>query len=157
MSTFPQIIEEQLAFPSGTATAQLISVLHQIPPPDTSGNARQRRGYRELDTEEAEGYLDPDTPSMPPAEQDVEEPVAAEIPAQESWGALIYSFAASGIMTVSNVTFCCYGKANVLASAGGVFLPCHIRNPAVWKPVGERMVVDIHAKSVIYRARYETL
>ncbi|EEB96846.1 hypothetical protein MPER_03943, partial [Moniliophthora perniciosa FA553] len=29
------IIEEQLTFPSGTATAQLISVLHDLPPPDT--------------------------------------------------------------------------------------------------------------------------
>lgn len=32
-----KIIEEQLAFPSGTATAQLVSVLHELPPPDTAG------------------------------------------------------------------------------------------------------------------------
>ncbi|KAG5640926.1 hypothetical protein DXG03_006622 [Asterophora parasitica] len=31
------IIEEELKFPSGTATAQLISVLHNLPPPNTNG------------------------------------------------------------------------------------------------------------------------
>ncbi|KAH9930132.1 OPT oligopeptide transporter protein-domain-containing protein [Fomitopsis serialis] len=54
------IIEEQLAFPSGTATAQLISVLHQIPPPDTTPTARQRHGS---------GIPDPDTPGMPMEEE----------------------------------------------------------------------------------------
>lgn len=44
------IIEEELPFPSGTATAQLISVLHDMPPPTTS--VRRRTGYQHLSDDE---------------------------------------------------------------------------------------------------------
>ncbi|KZT73505.1 OPT superfamily oligopeptide transporter [Daedalea quercina L-15889] len=100
------IIEEELAFPSGTATAQLISVLHQIPPPDTTPTVRQRNGYRELDTEAAQDFPDPDTPSMP-MEEDAPamEPEVVDVAPQESWGALIWSFAASGFMTLAAYFF----------------------------------------------------
>ena len=93
-----QIVEEQLAFPSGTATAQLISVLHRMPPPDTS--VRPRRGYRALDTEEA---AQPE-PATPIAEGEVVEVVddrEPEVVEQEGWAALIWSFLASGAMNVS--------------------------------------------------------
>ncbi|CCM06802.1 uncharacterized protein FIBRA_09102 [Fibroporia radiculosa] len=93
------IIEEQLAFPSGTATAQLISVLHRIPPPDTS--VRRRRGYQAIEAdEEAER---PAIESVDHADiTDLDEP---EVIAQEGWGALIWSFAASGAMTLAAYFF----------------------------------------------------
>ncbi|KAL6307468.1 oligopeptide transporter [Sparassis latifolia] len=89
------IIEEQLAFPSGTATAQLISVLHQIPPPE--GTIRQRRGYQELDTDDIEG--------PPSPESDVTESFESEAVEQEGWGALLWSFVASGVMTLTAYFF----------------------------------------------------
>ncbi|KAI0725705.1 oligopeptide transporter [Fomitopsis betulina] len=102
------IIEEQLAFPSGTATAQLISVLHQIPPPDTTPivGTRRRHGYRELDTEDAQVSQDPDTPGMSTEEETLlEDPESVGVEQQETWGALIWSFAASGVMTLAAYFF----------------------------------------------------
>ncbi|KAF8206364.1 OPT oligopeptide transporter [Mycena galopus ATCC 62051] len=84
------IIKEQLAFPSGTATAQLIAVLHKMPPPDTT---RRRVGYIAIDDEEtnvhrAEDQVDDDTP--PAYENTVQ---------SHGWHALTSSFAASGALT----------------------------------------------------------
>jgi len=92
------IIEEQLAFPSGTATAQLISVLHELPPPDTG--IRRRRGYTEVDTEEPE-Y----TPTSPAAHVNLEDVHELEEKESEGWSALIWSFVASGVMTLSAYFF----------------------------------------------------
>ncbi|KAG0149202.1 hypothetical protein CROQUDRAFT_40290 [Cronartium quercuum f. sp. fusiforme G11] len=36
------IVKEQLAFPSGTATAQILSVLHDLPPPTQRSTSRER-------------------------------------------------------------------------------------------------------------------
>ncbi|KAI0926427.1 hypothetical protein AcV5_008892 [Taiwanofungus camphoratus] len=94
------IIEEQLAFPSGTATAQLISVLHRIPPPDTS--VRQRRGYHELNSEDVDDVPTPISVAEHVEIADIGEP---EVATQESWGALTWSFAASGIMTLAAYFF----------------------------------------------------
>ncbi|KDQ59193.1 hypothetical protein JAAARDRAFT_33922 [Jaapia argillacea MUCL 33604] len=97
------IIEEQLAFPSGTATAQLISVLHRLPPPDTS--IRQRRGYRALSVEEAEEenhLTETHVVHESPLEVESEEP---EIARKESWSALLWSFLASGVMTLAAYFF----------------------------------------------------
>ncbi|KII89975.1 hypothetical protein PLICRDRAFT_138375 [Plicaturopsis crispa FD-325 SS-3] len=98
------VIEEQLKFPSGTATAQLISVLHQLPPPDTS--VRQRRGYAAL-TEEAHDFpdtpstsLDHQVPEIP--EREVEE---REVVQREGWPALTWSFLASSAMTLAAYFF----------------------------------------------------
>lgn len=90
------IIEEQLAFPSGTATGQLISVLHHLPPPETT--VRHRRGYNALassEDDEAIAYV---------AEADETDGLHApeEVAEEEGWGALSWSFAASGIMTVGS-------------------------------------------------------
>jgi len=90
------IIEEQLAFPSGTATAQLISVLHQIPPPDTT--IRHRSGYRELETDDVE-VEDVSTPVSVVGHGDIPDMAEPEAAVQEGWGALIWSFSASGLMT----------------------------------------------------------
>lgn len=94
------IIEEQLAFPSGTATGQLISVLHQLPPPDTS--LRQRRGYNVLASADNE---DDEITSYPAQETDALHISrlgmdATEVAAVEGWNALSWSFAASGAMTL---------------------------------------------------------
>ncbi|KZT06138.1 OPT oligopeptide transporter [Laetiporus sulphureus 93-53] len=94
------IIEEQLAFPSGTATAQLISVLHQIPPPNATH--RQRRGYQEIATEEIE---DIPTPIAAVEHVELADIGDAEVATQESWGALIWSFSASGVMTLAAYFF----------------------------------------------------
>ncbi|THH30332.1 hypothetical protein EUX98_g3842 [Antrodiella citrinella] len=88
------IIEEQLAFPSGTATAQLISVLHDLPPPDAS-KLRRRAGYTEMLTDELD-RSDASTPLMPDPED--RDPVANK---PEGWSALTYSFLASGVMTLA--------------------------------------------------------
>lgn len=89
------IIEEELAFPSGTATAQLVSVLHQIPPPDSM---RRRRGYTELDTEDNE---EPETrPVEPGPSIDAEGSREIAVSEPEGWSALTWSFLASGLMTL---------------------------------------------------------
>jgi hypothetical protein len=94
-----QIVEEQLSFPSGTATAQLISVLHQLPSPDTS--IHRRRGYRELDTEGEDSIAEESTSSnfrnvSPPGFRE------REATLYEGWRDLVWSFSASSVMTVSD-------------------------------------------------------
>jgi hypothetical protein len=94
-------------FPSGTATAQLISVLHRIPPPTTtsvavrSSNITQRRRYYEplsaddiMPGPSENGTTSPEL--RPGFEQERNELV------QTGWRSLGWSFAASGTMTVSN-------------------------------------------------------
>ncbi|KAJ6576544.1 OPT oligopeptide transporter protein-domain-containing protein [Mycena vulgaris] len=84
------IINEQLAFPSGTATAQLIAVLHKMPPPDTS--IRRRVGYIAVEEE--------DTDIRGTEEDPVDEALAPESVQSEGWHALTSSFAASGALTL---------------------------------------------------------
>ena|SRR6202167_1430066 len=93
-----KIIKEQLAFPSGTATAQLISVLHRLPPPDTS--LRHRTGYREVNTEEDEETQDPTTPGTGDT-MDEFDSGEREVIQHQGWSDLVWSFLASGFMTVS--------------------------------------------------------
>jgi len=95
-----KIIEEQLAFPSGTATAQLISVLHKVPLPTTS--LRQRRGYSALRTEEDEETQHLPLPSDTPLDDEVEEDLRQTVQG-EGWSALSWSFVASGLLTVRDI------------------------------------------------------
>ncbi|KIK97777.1 hypothetical protein PAXRUDRAFT_135640 [Paxillus rubicundulus Ve08.2h10] len=99
------IIEEQLAFPSGTATAQLISVLHQLPPPDTS--LRCRSAYRTLETEEMANHTalidEVDTVTLNMDEPEVHD--ERDVVQQEGWMDLVYSFLASGVMTLAAYFF----------------------------------------------------
>ncbi|KAF4571295.1 hypothetical protein EYR36_008624 [Pleurotus pulmonarius] len=100
------IIEEQLAFPSGTATAQLISVLHRLPPPDTT--IRQRRGYTQVDTEEhqSEEVSEEQEPMLTPdLSTTAHDQNERELIQHEGWHALTYSFVASSIMTLSAYFF----------------------------------------------------
>lgn len=93
-----QIIEEQLAFPSGTATAQLISVLHKMPPPDT---LHKRKGYTALDSEDAaDSELAQETREGAAAEAEEEDEEIKEIVSNEGWSALGWSFLASAALTV---------------------------------------------------------
>ncbi|GLB40405.1 putative oligopeptide transporter [Lyophyllum shimeji] len=93
------IIEEQLTFPSGTATAQLISVLHKLPLPDT---VVRRRGYTHLDPEDDVNY---DEASEGPTaadeesddEHDEEERESVE---HDGWRSLSWSFGASGLLAL---------------------------------------------------------
>jgi uncharacterized oligopeptide transporter (OPT) family protein len=88
------IIKEQLAFPSGTATAQLISVLHREPAPDAAG-IRRRHAYTPIQSEDTRDSAD--------EERVVEEPEAElerEVVRTEGWSALLWSFLASSVMTV---------------------------------------------------------
>ncbi|VDC04799.1 unnamed protein product [Peniophora sp. CBMAI 1063] len=92
------IIEEQLTFPSGTATAQLISVLHKMPPPDT---LHKRKGYTALDSEDAadsELAQEPRESAAVEAEEEDEE--VKEIVSNEGWSALGWSFLASAALTL---------------------------------------------------------
>ncbi|KAJ6494880.1 OPT oligopeptide transporter protein-domain-containing protein [Mycena vitilis] len=84
------IINEQLAFPSGTATAQLIAVLHKLPPPDTT--VRQRVGYIAVEEEDTDVHRTED--------EDIEEVAAPQNVQSEGWHALTSSFVASGALTL---------------------------------------------------------
>lgn len=100
------IIEEQLAFPSGTATAQLISVLHGLPPPDTS--LRRRSGYRAVDTEDAVNhtvFVDEVDTVAPDNTDEPEVHDEREVVQQEGWMDLVYSFLASSVMTLAAYFF----------------------------------------------------
>lgn len=106
------IIEEQLAFPSGTATAQLISVLHDMPPPDTT--VRRRAGYSPIDDNEsiqAPSTIRPDSPSgysAIPTSSEIDAPRTLkerEDIRQTGWRALGYSFLASSAMTLAAYFF----------------------------------------------------
>lgn len=88
-----QIIEEQLPFPSGTATAQLVSVLHQTPLPDST--LRRRREYTSLETEEDAN--EPDSSEIDTGDDPIDEQSTVQT---EGWSALSWSFIASGAMTV---------------------------------------------------------
>jgi uncharacterized oligopeptide transporter (OPT) family protein len=93
-----QIIEEQLAFPSGTATAHLISVLHKLPPPDTS--VRRREVYHHDNDEEYN--QDRNIPPEPPiAEETPEQNTTERVVEHQGWHSLLWSFAASAFLTVS--------------------------------------------------------
>lgn len=76
------IVKEKLTFPSGTATAQIISVLHNVPPP----GSKPVGGYRPLATSEGE--------------EERVEPAATKID-RAGWSALMNSFAVSAGFTVS--------------------------------------------------------
>ncbi|KAF8635182.1 hypothetical protein AX15_000514 [Amanita polypyramis BW_CC] len=98
------IIEEQLSFPSGTATAQLISVLHKLPPPVTS--IRQRRGYREIDPEDDTNAKPTAVPSLATPDDDAEsDTYEREAVQNEGWYDLKSSFAVSGFVAIAAYFF----------------------------------------------------
>ncbi|KAF7336671.1 OPT-domain-containing protein [Mycena venus] len=75
---------------SGTATAQLIAVLHKMPPPDTT--VRRRVGYIAIEDEER-------PTDFHRTEEEINEAPAPESVQSHGWHALASSFAASGALT----------------------------------------------------------
>ncbi|KDE06208.1 hypothetical protein MVLG_03488 [Microbotryum lychnidis-dioicae p1A1 Lamole] len=100
------IVKEKLVFPSGTATAQIISVLHDVPPPRASA-ARKRNGYRALGLEEQREEEDP---TSGPHSRSVEEEAPLHASAhrkidQKGWVALSVSFSLSAGFTLLSLCF----------------------------------------------------
>lgn len=91
-------MEEQLPFPSGTATAHLISVLHRLPPPDTS--VRHRNSYRPVEDEEDDVIAPDILAGIPALEEDEEDATERDVVEHEGWHDLVWSFAVSGSLTV---------------------------------------------------------
>lgn len=96
------IVREKLVFPSGTATAQMISVLHSAPAPASTSALRHRRpsssarsagsGYEAVpdrDRDEDEDEVEEETVKQGKGEFD-----------QTGWVALSWSFGVSAIFTV---------------------------------------------------------
>ncbi|KAG6862566.1 hypothetical protein C0995_000114 [Termitomyces sp. Mi166 len=105
------IIEEQLTFPSGTATAHLISVLHKLPLPDTS--LRPRSGYTQVNLEDGvvcrgESHV----PSIVEPDDVEDEPDSEERTTVENdgWRTLSWSFSASGLLTAVTFTIPLFGN-----------------------------------------------
>ena len=148
---FFQIIEEQLAFPSGTATAHLISVLHKLPPPDTS--VRRREVYHhDDDDEEEERNISSEAPIIAEEtpEQDATE---GEIVENQGWHNLLWSFAASAFLTVSFV-FHTYWKMKNFRLVVCLLFPCYFRNPSVRQLFSTKLAVVFQPKFVICWPRF---
>ncbi|KAN0061765.1 OPT superfamily [Thecaphora frezii] len=92
----PMIIREKLAFPSGTATAQLISVLHKTPlladRVAATTSIQTSRGRPRL-SDESSRLLDEGQAWAPSEEDEV-------FKGDEGWTALTWSFAASATFTI---------------------------------------------------------
>ncbi|KAL7421264.1 OPT superfamily [Cryptotrichosporon argae] len=89
------IVKEKLVFPSGTATAQLIALLHQAPQATTTtASAREHReGYSRLRRESV-------SPERGGGSEEEKEGIGGR-----AWWALGWSFLASGAMTVLSFLF----------------------------------------------------
>lgn len=95
------IIKEQLKFPSGTATAQMISLLHDLPDVTTSPNTTLRR--RRVFLEPDESHELSDIQDMSPIES------SDQISRNKAWslklGALLASFSVSSVYTLTSYFF----------------------------------------------------
>ena len=88
------IIREKLKFPSGTATAQMISLLHQRPDPTIKKTVLRRRG-------EAQRLLSKPQPVYTPAATTIENEDAFEYNWTLKLRGLVASFTISSIYTVT--------------------------------------------------------
>jgi OPT family oligopeptide transporter len=84
------LLKENLVFPSGTATAQVISVLHNVPPPDDDGTRKRRKGVEREDVRYGA------------VAEDVEEVTKVD---RSSWTALTYSFLLSSAVSMISLLF----------------------------------------------------
>ncbi|RUS25456.1 OPT oligopeptide transporter protein-domain-containing protein [Jimgerdemannia flammicorona] len=99
------IIREKLRFPSGTATAQMISILHQKSDPTSKPtgatlmrrNARASRGAPSIQPQPRPAISLPPPPSLQPA---IDEDIDHEKSWQIKWRALLYSFTLSSVYTL---------------------------------------------------------
>jgi uncharacterized oligopeptide transporter (OPT) family protein len=117
-----QIIEEKLPFPSGTATAHLVSVLYRLPPPETS--LRHRQGYRRVDDSEATDdriyestAVEHEHESEAEAEaEDAADEAEIDIVEHEGLRSLIWSFVCSGVLAVRSILILGYCAKSLRAS-----------------------------------------
>ncbi|KAF8339863.1 OPT oligopeptide transporter [Cantharellus anzutake] len=97
------IIKEKLVFPSGTATARLISVLHGIPhvkisePAYAQSASVRRRGYEPI---AAEAYEDSEVDQTVAGSSTELSPSSREAIVKSGWKALGWSFLSSGSLTL---------------------------------------------------------
>lgn len=89
------IVKEKLVFPSGTATAQLIALLHKAPAPMQGLNTSGPGGYSHV----ARTSIDEDDREFDTVKE--EDAISGS-----GWWALGWSFAASGTVTVSCRAVC---------------------------------------------------
>lgn len=116
------IVKEKLVFPSGSmsthpqlipgprqetdhvaATAQLIALLHEIPPPSQTISATSTAGtYRRIPHTSDPTDMQHSTSDEGPRPIKTEQ---SEVMGSDGWQALGWSFLASGLLTVSQVAF----------------------------------------------------
>ncbi|WVO22640.1 uncharacterized protein IAS62_003970 [Cryptococcus decagattii] len=105
------IVKEKLVFPSGTATAQLISLLHQTTPVEVHGTPtrayrRLRRSSPSVSPSRSRRHdIDEDEEWDDAREAEGEEEKGVEIMTGKGWWALGASFVASGSLTVLSFLF----------------------------------------------------
>ena len=138
-----QIIKEKLAFPSGTATAQLIAVLHKLPPP-TEPNANSQE-YTPLNTDEEH----PEDPNLTTGES----PDQASSHLSQSWRSLGWSLILSASITVCHALSTRLDFVRLRYLASRLLLPCDIFYSAFRHLPCQGMVVDIFSQLIVYRAR----
>ncbi len=92
-----QIVEEELAFPSGTATAQVISVLHGKP--STSSGLRSRHGYSPLVQQERDEETSP-SPDIAGDSSEGPGSQPSESARNHVWLSLLWSSLISSVLTV---------------------------------------------------------
>lgn len=100
------IIKEKLVFPSGTATAQLIALLHKAPPPHQSLTPNRIGAYARIPGDVADVVESQNMAPAGPGGQAEKQQVMGG----DGWKALGWSFAASGALTVG---ITCKLKANI--------------------------------------------
>jgi hypothetical protein len=149
-----QILKEKLAFPSGTATAHLISVLHKMPPIDSG--IKHRKGYQALSDDIT---LPPETPGA--TESEVLLPQSGTIEQQSldtGWLPLIWSFAASSGLTVNAyIARHICRRLDARATDCRLLLPCVVRSSTFRKIFGARMGVVVLSKSILCGPRSVSL
>ena len=108
LSSNGQIIKEKLAFPSGTATAQLISVLHQQPLPKPESLVQRTNTYRALASESLDHERQPlNAITIEQNDDDTsgEQDQQRELIESEGWNGLFWSVAVSSILALSAYFF----------------------------------------------------
>lgn len=148
-----QIIKEKLAFPSGTATAQLIGVLYREPTRidyeevDT-GYVRRRRAVPATETT----GVNEQTPLIGEDLNGVQADQERTMIEHKGWRYLLYSFIASSGITVGLSHVLAFNYSRYLASC--IFLPLRLCFARVWILPREPMALVVHAQSLVYWTRH---
>ena len=104
---------------------------------------RRRRGYNALASSEEDESI---AYAAEAQETDALQVPETEVAEQEGWSALAWSFAASGVMTVSPpVEFECHAVAKLSRIAGSLFLSGGVLHTSLRNIPSVGMAVDVHA------------